>query len=226
MYKYYILTIICSLALATNAQISLDTIYQDKERKEISKEVFDEMAYSENFIPAYYTEGNKHINYLIFDYDRTTIDKMTPEKVEELRDYLSALTGHRYSPKKTIVIDYYPGVDRSNKYVTTSYITKLFRHYNRAMAQMPHVDQFFIQKKGSDLGKWTGTTKWIEDAEGYIEKNFFPHHYLHASMIVIKPDGSYVKRFGKYELERSFKEISVFSPPPQKKAPVKKLEKM
>ena len=74
------------------------------------------------------------------------------------------------------------------------------------------LNQICISKKGSDLNKWKGTANWIEDADGYIEKNFFPHHYLHGSMIMIKPDGSYVKRYGKYELERSFKELTVFSP--------------
>lgn len=210
MLKLIQTLLLTCVAFSVYAQ-ALEKVYQNHERKEITKERFEALEYEDAFIPAYYKEGNKLISYLIYEPNRTVIDKISQETLEELREYLSSLTGNRYHKSKSIVIDYYPGKDRSNEHINTTFYKRNFIDYRRGLSGLPHINQICIRKKGSDLGKWEGTSNWIEDADGFIEKTFFPHHYLHASMIVIKPDGSFVKRYGQYELQRSLKEITLFT---------------
>ena len=207
-----ILFSLISLSLITvslTAQL-MDTVYYNSKKKEISAEKFHELEYVAHYLPASYTDGNQYINYLIFINDQNVLGQLKTEEYNKLKKHLSYNSGLVIDDQDIIVIKYYPGTDRFNKYRNTGQLRKTQSALKHKLKQVGQVKTFFFSKLGAELENYNKTANWIPDRDQYLENQFFPHHYLGTSLLVVLPNGQFMKQLGHQEYDFAIRQIQRF----------------
>lgn len=126
------------------------------------------------------------------------IDKATNQKI---RIYLQNLSNSPIDSSKTIIINYFPSVDKcQGKDNWNSFFIQKCNNYIKELEKINNISQFFIFKDENAVKNFGRKFKWYKDENKLIEKNFFKFHYPCFSYIIIKPNGNYYSERGEYNI--------------------------
>jgi len=126
------------------------------------------------------------------------IDKATNQKI---RVYLQNLSNYPIDSSKTIVINYFPSVDKcQGKDNWNSFFIQKCNSYIKRLEKINNISQFFIFKDKNSVKNFGRKFKWYKDEDKLIEKNFFKFHYPCFSYVIIKPNGNYYSERGEYNI--------------------------
>ena len=126
------------------------------------------------------------------------LDKKT---FEDLKSYLTELTGKQIDSTRNIVINYLTAHPGNKENATPrSQWDILDDDYAKILHKTDGIEQFWIHSPEIDNLEFYYLDKinWVEDTDGFFEKMFFPYVVKYGNFILIKPDGHYYYYLGEH----------------------------
>ncbi|MBD3584066.1 hypothetical protein [Flavobacterium selenitireducens] len=127
-------------------------------------------------------------------------DKLSSDEYISIKNSLEKASGTKIQAGNTIVVDYFPGIDRCN----TASIPKdpqilYFKEkYATEVSSLKKVNQFFVYKELEGTQAYGKKIIWTADENQIIEKAFFKLPYPCGSYVIIYSDGRYYSYKGEY----------------------------
>ena len=158
----------------------------------------------------FYKTTNNQTYDLKFDLDTLIVNvkvlvikkgKISNQKLDTIKTNLSKVSGKEINENNTIVINYFPGLDKCNSGSGSSLLRKKYSRYLRKIKNIENVSQFFVYKTIQGTKKYGRKLEWIPDSENLIEKTFFPIHYNCGSFALIDKNGNFYLTKGEYDIE-------------------------
>lgn len=184
--KYIVLILLSSLS--TFAQTTKE-ILLDENGNTISAEVFKSKMAPPSIY--FYTVSENDDTRTISLALREVTGKLEEGQRAEIVQTLKSLTGKEIAPTETIIINFFFVEKTGNqRLMIDNYTTD--KAYARFLKRNSDIRQFSLTAKGYPYNK-NGV---IEDTTGTLQE-LFPYE-SGANYIIIRPDGSFLKRFGEY----------------------------
>lgn len=173
-------------------------IFADEDLNILSKEEYLKNPLQKNHF-EYEVENDSSIIRIKVERQKFgRIDKATNQKI---RIYLQNLSNSPIDSSKTIIINYFPSVDKcQGKDNWNSFFIQKCNNYIKELEKINNISQFFIFKDENAVKNFGRKFKWYKDENKLIEKNFFKFHYPCFSYIIIKPNGNYYSERGEYNI--------------------------
>ncbi|MGQ2984190.1 hypothetical protein [Flavobacterium sp.] len=194
MKKYLIIITVLFFSLYTHGQTAKKEYLLDENNKPITESIFKSKI------------GSSDYHYVLLETDSTLTAKLilrdqygsiTPEKRNEIIQYLTGISGIKISDDQIIVVNFYykdPETSANKRYGSCIDHYTDDRKYLRFFKNNPAAVQFFITAKDYVYSK----NKTLEDKGRIFQDGFFFYGGHCGNYIIIKPDGSYYKRIGEY----------------------------
>jgi hypothetical protein len=128
--------------------------------------------------------------------------KITKQKLDSIRTYLSNSSDKEINENNTLIINYFPGIDRCNSGSGNPILRKKYSRYLQKINNIENVSQFFVYKSIKGTKKYGKELEWIPDKSTLIEMTFFPFHYNCGSYALIDEDGNFYVEKGEYDIEK------------------------
>ena len=166
----------------------------------------------ENISKSEYNRTNNEPTFnLKFDLDTLIVNvkvlrvkkgKISIQKLDSIKTYLSKSSGKEINENGIIVINYFPGLDRCNSGDGNPYLLEKYNRYLKKINRIKNVRSFFVFKSIEGTKKYGRKLEWIKDVGNIIEKTFFPIHYNCGSFALIDENGNYYLTKGEYDIEK------------------------
>lgn len=131
---------------------------------------------------------------------RTTQGQLSLESYKLIRSTLEKASGEKIQDGNTIVIDYFPGIDRCNTASKPKdpQIIYYREQYLEEISKIKQVNQFNVYREVEGTKSYGKNIVWTADENQLIEKTFFKLPYPCGSYVIIYNDGSYYSYKGEY----------------------------
>ncbi|MGZ9675179.1 hypothetical protein [Flavobacterium sp. GNP001] len=196
MTKKFFLSFLLTTALSCYGQKKTNT-YLDFNMNIIDKDSFSVMDKNPKYISLRYDADSTYFNVI---FKRKTSNKLSKEKLNDLKEYLQNITATKIDENAIILINY---LSKNPKIKDTVNITEwniFHRHYLKKIKKKNNIFQVWINHPDQkNLVYYQGNkVNWIVDKTKFIENLFFPYDFLHGSFVVVNFDGHFISYFGEY----------------------------
>lgn len=136
--------------------------------------------------------------------------KLESKHFNAIKKRLENLSGNKLDTSKTIVINYISAVEplsiNPENGKVNIYDTSKWKDYKQ-LKKRTDINLLWLQHPDNSLyiGRYNKDVNWIFDKDDYIAKTFLEHNCHIGSLILIKPDGSYL---AFYCIEKASGEIN------------------
>lgn len=179
--------------------------FLDENSKHISKGEFYRRVNHEYNLDVVIKNDSIIINKL---FQRKITDNLSNEKLTDLRNYLAEISGTAIDKNKTIIINYYSGLDGKEPAGSKSTWNIYYKKYTKTLQKLDNVQQFWVYKYDENLEHHhKDRINWLFDKSGLIEKTFFPYHFNVGSFTIISPNGKYQSYYGEYGYNHVFESL-------------------
>lgn len=172
---------------------------QVREKKEILYDVnwqllslkeFKEKVKDRKFIYKLTENDTAYVGKLFL---REKVGKIKAEERIDLIDYLEKISKTQIDSSNTIVINFFfKPPNPPNGSCIDNYTSS--RKYRKYFKKNDGISQFSIVQKGFNYKK----NNVLEDKERFIRNLLFKYYFSCGNYIIIKEDGSYLRRLGEY----------------------------
>lgn len=208
--KFKLLIVFILFSLLSVSQVAQDPTasftYYDTNGKEISKRKFEKKRNTYKVLDIV-LDSLKEKRLI----ERYEIGKL--KNVNTVYKFLSSELNISLDTTQSLVIIYYPGVDRCNSSgnATKESNKKRFEKMEVKLKKFTSNSVLYMVKQNEPIFKTEVLVPWLYDPKGLIEKYFFKHHYPCKSYVVINPYGVYKSYFGEYDHDQAIEDVKLLS---------------
>ena len=174
-----------------------EKIYLDVNKKEITEKQFHKQKDYKINHQVFIQSDSLIIGMLVKRKNQGKLDKI---ESNQLRLYLSRLSGETIDSSKTIVINYLSSTPVTPYLGKKSHWTIFKKDYLKGLNKIPNIQQVWINNPDNQNLEYFHNDKinWIEDSNRIIENLFFPFEFEFGNFVVINSNGNYISYYAEY----------------------------
>jgi len=179
------------------------TYYFDEKWKPITETLYKKIEKQENHITRFFETDTAYIGKIFLFENYGQLNNVTFKAVKE---HLAGISGKAIDESKPIVINYVSDVnDPSDTGKPYIYDISNWKRVGK-LKKRTDLNLFWLQheKNKPQISRYSKSVSWIFDKDGFIARIFLEYNCPIGSIIVIKPDGTYL---AYYCIERAYDDV-------------------